>query len=623
MLDLKPCNDGFRIDFQGRSILEHSRKHPCLQFYTMDEPRLTRAGLMHARRKVLTRARAAAWKAIEKRPDFVELEFEGLGRMALRARDTMLTISFSRYDASYNGLRVRLIAIAGELAFGGGERYAGKNIKGRSIQCDPRVQGGRRMAMDPHSMGNASILSDGRTLITVDCAAPVSFDLRKGRWTFIEAWAIPREIVLHGAPTLIALISSAADKRNASIAAPEWAMDGICLTVSGGAAELSRRVHKALDAGVRLSSVFVRDWQGHSRDKRSPLQSWLPNRQAYPRFEDDCAHYGHAGLHIAVPFDPALSRESALYEEAKPYLLPGDKDLGLPDLWRPEAYSWVKESIRARLLGLGISAWHSNPGPGPVLAGACGNEFAELWARANREAIRDAAAEASAAFYVRPGWGNGARLANGVYSPWGSDARNGAADKVLTRGIFMGLCAGGAWHGEIRSTGVRSMAGREAFMRRVEAAAIAPFMHVSDEEPYWNDKGLMDHLARMSRFWTALKPYHAAVADEYRATGLPPLRHLATHYADEPFLAGGAERYLYGRDLLAAPIVKLGSDLQDIFLPDDRWVHLWSSREFRGGDITIEAALGSPALFYRADSAWAGLFDSLRRAFTRFEDPLR
>ncbi|HAE21087.1 MAG TPA: hypothetical protein DCG47_02020 [Spirochaetaceae bacterium] len=623
MLDLKPHNDGFRIDFQGRSILEHTRKHPCLKFFVFDEPRLTRGGLMHTRLKALAHARATAWKAIEKRPDFVELEFEGLGRMALRARDAMLTISFSRYDAAYNGLCVRLVAIAGETAFGGGERYAGRNIKGRRVQCDPRVQGGKRQASSPTGMGNASLLSDGRALVTVDCAAPVSFDLRKSRWTFIEAWAIPREIVLHAAPSIATLIVSAAAKRNTSIETPDWTMDGICLTVSGGSAELSRRVHKALDSGLRLSSVLIRDWQGRSRDRRSTLHSWLPDRQAYPRLEDDCAQYRQAGIHIAVPFGPALSRESPLYEEARPYLLPSDKELSLPDLWKPEAFEWVKDSVRKRLLGLGVSAWLSATGAGPVLARGYGNEYAELWAKANRQAIRDAAAGDSAAFYLRPGWGDSAQLANGAYSPWGAEQRGRGADKVLARGIYMGLCAGGAWHGELRSTGIRSLAGREAFMRRVEAAAIGPLMRIGDEEPYWNDKGIMDHLARMSRFWTALKPYHAAVADEYRSAGLPPLRHPALHYADEALVSSGTERYLYGRDLLAAPVVKLGSDLQDILLPDDHWVHLWSSREFRGGDITIEAALGSPALFYRAGSPWAGLFDSLRRALTRFEDPLR
>jgi sulfoquinovosidase len=623
MLDLKPHNDGFRIDFQGRGIMEHTRKHPCLALYSLVEPRLTRGGLMHARVKALAHIKAGAWKAIEKRPDFVELEFEGLGRMALRARDAMLTMSFSRYDASFNGLCVRLLAIAGETAFGGGERYAGKNIKGRRVQCDPRVQGGRSQATSPGSMGNASLLSDGRTLITVDCAAPVCFDLRKGRWTLIETWAIPREIVLHAAPSITALIASAALKRNAGIETPAWTMDGICLTVSGGGAEVSRRIHKALDSGIRLSSVLVRDWQGRSRDKRTTLHSWLPDRLAYPRLEEDCAHYLQAGLRIAVPFDPALSRESPLYEEAKPYLLPSEKELVLPDLWKPEAFAWVKEQLRKRLLGIGISAWLSATGAGPVLERACGNEFAELWSKACRQAIREDAAEARAAFFVRSGWGDGAQLANGMYSPWGVDKRSRGDDKVLSRGIFMGLCPGGSWHGEIRSTGIRSLAGREAFMRRVEAAAIGPLMRIGDEEPYWNDKGIMDHLARMSRFWTALKPYHAAVADEYRSAGLPPLRHPALHYPDEALLSGGTERYLYGRDLLAAPVVKLGSDLQDILLPDDRWIHLWSSREFRGGDITIEAALGSPALFYRADSAWAGLFDSLRRALTRFEDPLR
>jgi alpha-glucosidase len=55
----------------------------------------------------------------------------------------------------------------------------------------------------------------------------------------------------------------------------------------------------------------------------------------------------------------------------------------------------------------------------------------------------------------------------------------------------------------------------------------------------------------------------------------------------------------------------------DLDLPDDDWVHLWSSRRFGGGPVCVEAPPGCPAVFFRASSGFAGLFDTIRRSARR------
>lgn len=45
---------------------------------------------------------------------------------------------------------------------------------------------------------------------------------------------------------------------------------------------------------------------------------------------------------------------------------------------------------------------------------------------------------------------------------------------------------------------------------------------------------------------------------------------------------------------------------------EDNWVHAWTGEAFRGGEVTVNAPIGKPPVFYRADSEWAALFASLK-----------
>jgi len=117
----------------------------------------------------------------------------------------------------------------------------------------------------------------------------------------------------------------------------------------------------------------------------------------------------------------------------------------------------------------------------------------------------------------------------------------------------------------------------------------------------------------MTEIYASLEPYHEAVAREYVDAGLPPLRHLWTHYEKDPEVRGIEYQYMYGRDILVAPVLKRGKILQKAYLPQDRWIHFWSSRSFRGGTVILEAPLGYPVVFYREESKYAALFDSIRR----------
>ena len=69
--------------------------------------------------------------------------------------------------------------------------------------------------------------------------------------------------------------------------------------------------------------------------------------------------------------------------------------------------------------------------------------------------------------------------------------------------------------------------------------------------------------------------------------------------------------YLLGEDVLVAPVVHLGETQRSLWLPQGTWVHLWTGKSYRGGELTVEAPMAFPPVFFRADSSYSRLFYSI------------
>ncbi len=94
--------------------------------------------------------------------------------------------------------------------------------------------------------------------------------------------------------------------------------------------------------------------------------------------------------------------------------------------------------------------------------------------------------------------------------------------------------------------------------------------------------------------------------------GLPAQRPLFMHYPDDDGTYDIQYEYLFGRDLLVAPVYRPGKQAWSTYLPKDNWVHLWTGEHFTGGDtVEVQAPLGQMPVFYRADSAFASLFEKI------------
>jgi alpha-glucosidase/alpha-D-xyloside xylohydrolase len=96
-------------------------------------------------------------------------------------------------------------------------------------------------------------------------------------------------------------------------------------------------------------------------------------------------------------------------------------------------------------------------------------------------------------------------------------------------------------------------------------------------------------------------PYLYSAVHETCTTGMPIIRALWAHYPNDPAAISRGDQYLYGRDLLVAPVVAKGATERRLYLPHGRWHDFWTGEAIEGGrEIVRPVDLATLPLYVRA-----------------------
>ena len=98
-----------------------------------------------------------------------------------------------------------------------------------------------------------------------------------------------------------------------------------------------------------------------------------------------------------------------------------------------------------------------------------------------------------------------------------------------------------------------------------------------------------------------LMPYLYSVIREGTQTGLPVMRALWLHHPDDPAAVARGDEYLWGRDILVAPVVEQGATSRKLYLPRGTWYDWWTNEPQPGGrEVTRTVDLAITPLYVRA-----------------------
>ena len=98
-----------------------------------------------------------------------------------------------------------------------------------------------------------------------------------------------------------------------------------------------------------------------------------------------------------------------------------------------------------------------------------------------------------------------------------------------------------------------------------------------------------------------LMPYLYTAVRQCTETGMPVLRAMWLHYPDDAAAVARGDQYLWGRDLLVAPVVEKGATTRRLYLPRGRWFDFWTEQGVDGGrELDRAVDLATMPLYVRA-----------------------
>ena len=96
-------------------------------------------------------------------------------------------------------------------------------------------------------------------------------------------------------------------------------------------------------------------------------------------------------------------------------------------------------------------------------------------------------------------------------------------------------------------------------------------------------------------------PYLYSAVRECCQTGLPVMRALWLHYPDDAVATARGDEYLWGRDILVAPVTERGATARKLYLPRGVWYDFWTEEMVAGGrEIERPVDLTTMPLYVRA-----------------------
>ncbi|HZC74027.1 MAG TPA: TIM-barrel domain-containing protein [Jatrophihabitans sp.] len=145
----------------------------------------------------------------------------------------------------------------------------------------------------------------------------------------------------------------------------------------------------------------------------------------------------------------------------------------------------------------------------------------------------------------------------------------------------------------------------DLYDRWVQFATFQPILRLhsdhGDRLP-WDYGAAQDPATKFLRLREALVPYTYTLAAEATQTGLPIARPLYLDYPDQPAAYDNGTEYLYGPDVLVAPVTTPGAIAQQhVWFPPGRWTDYFTGATFTGpASATINEPLDRMPVFVRA-----------------------
>ncbi|MBV8360864.1 MAG: DUF5110 domain-containing protein [Deltaproteobacteria bacterium] len=348
--------------------------------------------------------------------------------------------------------------------------------------------------------------------------------------------------------------------------------------------------------------------------------------QKWPDAREMIARLKQQGFRTVVIEEPYLTQQSSNYPEAlsrgylarrydgSPYTFdfwPGE--CGLFDFSNPAAREWWTGKHRS-LFEIGIDGWWTDL-----------NEPAKHFQDMAHHAGPAAAVHNLTGFWMQ----QSVYDAHQQYAPnqrifilsraafpgsqrYGAALWSGDVDKTFASlrkqvaiGLSVGLTGIPLWGSDIGGFGFGGECTGELYARWFQFAVFCPLCRPHGDqkelrEPWQFGAEIEAICRKYLQMRYRLLPYIYNAAHDACTTGIPIMRPLVLEYPGDPQVLNLADEYLFGPEILVAPILDEGAVERSVYLPQGNWIDYWSEEIHAGPKhITTRAELSKLPLFVR------------------------
>jgi len=660
MVRLEPDAGGVTLWLAGRTVLCHASESPAISVAS-GSPQVAMVRGNFRLSDDAVAAKPLCRTEVDEAGSVLLSSADGSARLAVTLAPYASRLTLKALSG-HDRITIDLALAPDDVLWGGGEQMSHLVLNGRNFPLwtsEPGV--GREPGTPLTDQASAdgsfaggdywttnypepTVLCSGGWALSLANAEYAEFDAREEGRLRIHVWS--GEVVIdlfEGAPAeLVRQLGARFGPRHAL---PDWAIGGAIVGLKQGEASFDR-LERLVDAGAAVSGLWCEDWVGIRETSfgRRLFWDWQWNAERYPDLPARMAALKADGIRFLGYVNPYLAVDGPLFPEASargllatcldgdaPYLVDfGEFHAGVVDFTNPEAADWfAEEVIGKRMLDFGLDGWMADFGEylptdlrlfdGDPMREH--NRWPVRWAEVNARAVASRGRTGEVLWFMRAG-----HTGVQAHCPllWAGDqsvdfSRHDGIGTVVTAALSSGLVGNAFSHSDVG--GYTSLFGNvrteELILRWYELGAFSPVFRThegnrpDDNLQIDSTPALIEGFVRWSRVHERLAPYVRHLVVEARSHGLPAQRALFLHYPEDTATFAIQDQFLYGADLLVAPVIEAGAVMRKAYLPAGEWRHIWSGQVYAPGWHDVPAPVGQPPVFARAGSAFADLFRSL------------
>jgi alpha-glucosidase len=652
---LRFVEDGKLIDFNGK-------------MFATPDVRVGKGGsdISMYRGNFKVKEQKVAWRSLEPKVSGKEIVYTGEGaeiKLSPIEENGFLMLDFSVARSDFNRYQLRFPTDPGEAVYGGGEQYSRFNLRGRKFPIMTREQGVGRsykrlftILSELHDKAGGAyhttyypqptFVSSANYFIHVFSFDYSVLDFTSNKYHAIMSYSMPKRIAVGFGENLMETASKVSLLLGRQAPLPSWVHDGMILGVQGGTEVVKKKLDKALAAGVKVCGLWAQDWVGKCVTSFGSrlIWNWEWNQEMYPGLDKWMPELEKQGIFFTIYINPYLRKDYSMCNEAaeKGYLVKdkdgkdyyvdfGEFDCAHVDLTNPDAYAWYKEKIKRNMIDFGSKGWMADfgeylPTDACVYSGISGTEahnlWPGLWAKINYEVLEETGNLDKIIFFMRSGSAMSPKYAQSI---WAGDqnvdwSRDDGIGSVIPAALSLAYSGHGLSFSDIGgyTTLLWIKRSKELLLRWTEMSCFTPIMRTHEgNRPASNwqfdsDEDTLSYMAFWSDLHLRLKPYIVACEEENAEKGLSVMRPM-NWYSNETWARDCVSQYMLGDELLVAPMLKKGAKSRCVNLPEGKWIHLFTKKEYGKGIYSIPSKVEDRSIpvFYRAGGKWESFFKSL------------